>query len=191
MKALYPGSFDPLTLGHLDLIERGSSLVEELIVAVLQNPGKSPAFSLDERLHQIRLSTSHLNNVRVISFDGLTVECARSNGTRLILRGLRAMSDFEYELQIAHTNRSLDPDFETVFLSTSAHYSFLSSSVVKEVARFGGSVVHMVPPVVAEDLMGSLIRLSTNRSDERDPVLRNRPARPARGDRAGGKSHPL
>ena len=153
MKALYPGSFDPLTLGHLDLIERGSSLVEELIVAVLQNPGKSPAFTLDERLHQIRLSTSHLINVSVTSFDGLTVECARSNGSRLILRGLRAMSDFEYELQIAHTNRSLDPDFETVFLSTSAHYSFLSSSVVKEVARFGGSVDHMVPPVVAEDLM--------------------------------------
>tara|TARA_B100000925_G_C21912129_1_gene432008 strand:+ start:104 stop:601 length:498 start_codon:yes stop_codon:yes gene_type:complete len=153
MKALYPGSFDPLTLGHLDLIERGASLVEELVVAVLQNPGKSPAFSLEQRLHQIRSSTGHLANVNVISFDGLTVECARSHGTRLILRGLRAMSDFEYELQIAHTNRSLDPDFETIFLSTSAHYSFLSSSVVKEVARFGGSVDHMVPPVVAEDLM--------------------------------------
>ena len=153
MKALYPGSFDPLTLGHLDLIERGSSLVEELVVAVLQNPGKSPAFPLERRLHQIRVSTAHLTNVSVTSFDGLTVECARSHGTRLILRGLRAMSDFEYELQIAHTNRSLDPDFETVFLSTSAHYSFLSSSVVKEVARFGGSVEHMVPSVVAEDLL--------------------------------------
>ena len=152
MKALYPGSFDPLTLGHLDLIERGASLVDELVVAVLQNPGKSPTFPLDQRLHQIRVSTAHLGHVTVTSFDGLTVECARRHRARLILRGLRAMSDFEYELQIAHTNRSLDPEFETIFLSTAAHYSFLSSSVVKEVARFGGSVDHMVPPVVAEDL---------------------------------------
>lgn len=152
MKALYPGSFDPLTLGHLDLIERGASLVDELVVAVLQNPGKSPAFSLEQRLRQITASTEHLGNVSVISFDGLTVACAKEQGTRLILRGLRAMSDFEYELQIAHTNRSLDPDFETIFLTTSAHYSFLSSSVVKEVARFGGAVDHMVPQVVAEDL---------------------------------------
>jgi len=152
MKALYPGSFDPLTLGHLDLIERGASLVDELVVAVLKNPGKSPAFSLNQRLAQINAATNHLSNVSVISFDGLTVACARAQGTRLILRGLRAMSDFEYELQIAHTNRSLDPDFETVFLTTSAHYSFLSSSVVKEVARFGGAVDHMVPREVAEDL---------------------------------------
>ena len=152
MKALYPGSFDPLTLGHLDLIERGASLVDELVVAVLQNPGKSPTFPLDQRLHQITASTQHLSNVTMISFDGLTVTCAKEQGTRLILRGLRAMSDFEYELQIAHTNRSLDSDFETVFLTTSAHYSFLSSSVVKEVARFGGAVEHMVPKVVAEDL---------------------------------------
>ena len=153
MKALYPGSFDPLTLGHLDLIERGASLVDELVVAVLQNPGKSPTFPLDQRLHQITAATQHLGNVSVISFDGLTVACAKEQGTRLILRGLRAMSDFEYELQIAHTNRSLDETLETVFLATSARHSFLSSSVVKEVARFGGPVDHMVPEVVAKDLV--------------------------------------
>jgi len=149
MRALYPGSFDPLTLGHLDLIERGCNLFGEVVVAVLQNPGKTPAFPLERRLDQIRIATRHLNGVEVISFDGLTVQCARDQKVNLILRGLRAMSDFEYELQIAHTNRSLCADFETVFL---AHHSFLSSSVVKEVARFGGPVGHMVPEVVADDL---------------------------------------
>ena len=152
MRALYPGSFDPLTLGHLDLIERGCSLFGEVVIAVLQNPGKSPTFSLDQRLEQITQATSHLQGVKVTSFHGLTVNCAREHHAQLILRGLRAMSDFEYELQIAHTNRSLDSEFETIFLSTAAHYSFLSSSVVKEVARFGGRVEHMVPSVVAEDL---------------------------------------
>ena len=152
MRALYPGSFDPLTLGHLDLIERGCQLFGEVVVAVLQNPGKTPAFPLEQRLEQIRTATAHLQGVEVISFDGLTVQCAREQQANLILRGLRAMSDFEYELQIAHTNRSLSQEFETVFLATSAHHSFLSSSVVKEVARFGGPVGHMVPEVVARDL---------------------------------------
>lgn len=152
MRALYPGSFDPLTLGHLDLIERGCQLFGEVVVAVLQNPGKTPAFPLEQRLEQIRTATAHLKGVEVISFDGLTVQCARQQQANLILRGLRAMSDFEYELQIAHTNRSLSQEFETVFLATSAHHSFLSSSVVKEVARFGGPVSHMVPEVVAQDL---------------------------------------
>lgn len=152
MRALYPGSFDPLTLGHLDLIERGCQLFGEVVVAVLQNPGKTPAFPLEQRLEQIRTATAHLEGVEVISFDGLTVQCAREQQANLILRGLRAMSDFEYELQIAHTNRSLSQEFETVFLATSAHHSFLSSSVVKEVARFGGPVSHMVPEVVAQDL---------------------------------------
>ena len=152
MRALYPGSFDPLTLGHLDLIKRGCGLFGEVVVAVLQNPGKTPAFSLEQRLRQIRAATDHLTGVEVISFGGLTVQCARDQGVTLILRGLRAMSDFEYELQIAHTNRSLSAEFETVSLASSAHHSFLSSSVVKEVARFGGPVGHMVPGVVADDL---------------------------------------
>ena len=152
MRALYPGSFDPLTLGHLDRIERGSRLFEGVVVAVLQNPGKRPAFSLEQRLEQIRSATAHLPGVEVGSFDGLTVEYARQCGAQVILRGLRALSDFEFELQIAHTNKSLDPRVETLFLATAVHHSFLSSSVVKEVARFGGDVAHMVPPGVAVDL---------------------------------------
>jgi pantetheine-phosphate adenylyltransferase len=157
MRALYPGSFDPLTLGHLDLIERRARLFDGVIVAVLQNPGKSPAFSLDQRLQQIRQATAHLAGpqgatIEVGSFDGLSVDYARQCGAEVILRGLRAMSDFEFELQIAHTNKSLAPHVETLFLATAVHHSFLSSSVVKEVARFGGDVRHMVPTGVADDL---------------------------------------
>ena len=157
MRALYPGSFDPLTLGHLDLIERSVRLFDGVIVAVLQNPGKSPAFSLDQRLQQIRQATAHLAGpqgaaIEVGSFDGLSVDYARQCGAEVILRGLRAMSDFEFELQIAHTNKSLAPQVETLFLTTAVHHSFLSSSVVKEVARFGGDVRHMVPTGVADDL---------------------------------------
>ena len=152
MRALYPGSFDPLTNGHMDLIERAVSLFGEVVVAVLSNPSKQPAFSVEERIEQIRTATCHLSGVEVISFDGLTVNCAVTHRADLILRGLRAMSDFEYELQIAHTNRSLTDDLETVFMATTARHSFLSSSVVKEVARFGGSIDHMVPPEVAKDL---------------------------------------
>ncbi len=152
MQALYPGSFDPLTLGHLDVIERGSALFDQLVVAVLRNPSKNPCFSVEQRLEQIRASTHHLQNVHVAAFDGLTVDFAQQCGTGVILRGLRALSDFEYELQIAHTNKSLAPQLETLFLATATAHSFLSSSVVKEVARFGGSVGHMVPTGVAEDL---------------------------------------
>jgi len=158
MRALYPGSFDPLTLGHLDLIERASGLFEAVVVAVLQNPSKTPAFSLEQRLTQIRSATGRLTNVEVGSFDGLTVQYARSCGAQVILRGLRALSDFEFELQIAHTNKSLAPDIETVFLATATQHSFLSSSVVKEVARFGGDVRHMVPTGVADDLSRLLNR---------------------------------
>ncbi|MEB3185096.1 MAG: pantetheine-phosphate adenylyltransferase [Cyanobacteriota bacterium] len=152
MRALYPGSFDPLTLGHLDLIERSTRLFDGLVVAVLQNPNKSAAFSLEQRLEQIRRATAHLEAVEVGSFDGLTVDYAQTCGAAVILRGLRALSDFEFELQIAHTNQSLAPQVETLFLATAVHHSFLSSSVVKEVARFGGDVRHMVPPGVADDL---------------------------------------
>ncbi|MBM5808178.1 MAG: pantetheine-phosphate adenylyltransferase [Cyanobacteria bacterium M_surface_10_m2_179] len=152
MQALYPGSFDPLTLGHLDVIERGSNLFNQLVVAVLRNPSKNPCFSVEERLEQIRRATSHLPNVQVAAFDGLTADFAQACGAGVILRGLRALSDFEYELQIAHTNKSLAPQLETLFLATATTHSFLSSSVVKEVARFGGNVGHMVPTGVAEDL---------------------------------------
>jgi len=152
MRALYPGSFDPLTNGHMDLIERAVALFGQVTVAVLSNPNKKPAFSVDQRIGQIQSATRHLNGIDVVSFDGLTVHCAVTHQADLILRGLRAMSDFEYELQIAHTNRSLAEELETVFLATSTRHSFLSSSVVKEVARFGGPVDHMVPKEVAKDL---------------------------------------
>ena len=119
---------------------------------MLQNPAKQPCFPLEKRLEQIRAATAHLEGVEVSSFDGLTVDVARRCGAAVILRGLRALSDFEFELQIAHTNKSLSPQMETLFLATAVHHSFLSSSVVKEVARFGGDVSHMVPSGVAADL---------------------------------------
>ncbi|MCX7596696.1 MAG: pantetheine-phosphate adenylyltransferase [Fischerella sp.] len=152
MIAIYPGSFDPITLGHLDLIERGSRLFGQVIVAVLRNPNKTPLFSVQQRLEQIRQSVKHLSNVEVDAFDGLTVNYAQMRGASVLLRGLRAISDFEIELQMAHINKTLSVDIETVFLATSNEYSFLSSSVVKEIAKFGGSVDHLVPPHVALEI---------------------------------------
>jgi len=152
LRALYPGSFDPVTLGHLDLIERASGLFDEVLVAVLRNPNKQPLFSLEQRLEQLRQATGHLPMVEVTSFEGLTVHFALQRQARVILRGLRALSDFEFELQLAHTNSTLSDQVDTLFLATAVRHSFLSSSVVKEVARFGGNVDHMVPPVVAHDL---------------------------------------
>ncbi|APB33834.1 phosphopantetheine adenylyltransferase [Gloeomargarita lithophora Alchichica-D10] len=149
--AVYPGSFDPITLGHLDIIERGSRLFAQVIVAVLANPSKVPLFPVAQRVQQIQGATAHLANVRVDSFDGLTVAYAQRCQAQIILRGLRVLSDFEYELQMAHTNRSLSPQIETLFLTTTTEYSFLSSSLVKEIARFGGNVDHLVPPsLIAE-----------------------------------------
>jgi pantetheine-phosphate adenylyltransferase len=152
MIAIYPGSFDPITLGHLDIIQRGSRLFDQVVVAVLRNPNKSPLFTVQQRLEQIRVCTSHLPNVEVDGFDGLTVNYAQMRGASALLRGLRAISDFEVELQMAHTNKTLSTQIETVFLATSNEYSFLSSSVVKEIARFGGSVDHLVPPHIALDI---------------------------------------
>jgi pantetheine-phosphate adenylyltransferase len=150
--AIYPGSFDPVTLGHLDLIQRGAKLFERIIVAVLRNPNKTPLFTVEQRLEQIRYSTKHLPNVEVDSFDGLTVNYAHIRRAQVLLRGLRAISDFEIELSMAHTNKTLSTEIETVFLATSNEYSFLSSSVVKEIARFGGAINHLVPPHVALDI---------------------------------------
>jgi len=150
--AIYPGSFDPITKGHLDIIERGCRLFERVIVAVLRNPNKTPLFTVEERLDQIRLSTPHIPNLEVDSFDGLTVNYAQMRQAQVVLRGLRVLSDFEVELQMAHTNKTLSTQIETVFLATSNEYSFLSSSVVKEIARFGGSVDHLVPQHVARDI---------------------------------------
>ena len=152
MKILYPGTFDPLTNGHLDLIQRAEKLFGNVVVAVLENTTKNPTFDLSRRIIQINKSLSHLPNINVISYDGLTVDCAKDVKANLILRGLRAMSDFEYELQIAHTNKSLNSQIETIFLSTNTNFSFLSSSLVKEVAKFGGEINHMVPEAVEIDL---------------------------------------
>ena len=152
MNVLYPGSFDPLTFGHLDLINTASEMFEEVIVAVLENPCKESTFSIERRKEQIIQATKSIKEVKVVTYKGLTVDCARKYGVKMILRGLRAMSDFEYELQIAHTNRSLDKSIQTIFLATEAHHSFLSSSVVKEVAMFGGNIDHMVPEMIAIDL---------------------------------------
>ncbi|MBE9006304.1 pantetheine-phosphate adenylyltransferase [Fortiea sp. LEGE XX443] len=152
MIAIYPGSFDPITLGHLDIIQRGSRLFDQVVVAVLRNPHKAPLFTVQQRLVQIRIATQHLSNVEADSFDGLTVNYAQQRQAQVLLRGLRAISDFEVELQMAHTNKTLSTQIETVFLATSNEYSFLSSSVVKEIARFGGSVDHLVPPHIALDI---------------------------------------
>ncbi|MEN9252905.1 MAG: pantetheine-phosphate adenylyltransferase [Thermostichales cyanobacterium BF4_bins_65] len=150
--ALYPGSFDPITYGHLDVIARAAQLFERVIVAVLKNPQKNPLFSPEQRIRQIQLATAELENVEVGSFVGLTVDYARHRQAQVLIRGLRVLSDFEGELQMAHTNKRLGPELETLFLATSSEYSFLSSSLVKEVARFGGDVSQMVPPHVAADL---------------------------------------
>lgn len=152
MIAIYPGSFDPITLGHIDIIQRGSKLFERVVVAVLRNPNKTPLFTVQQRLEQIRQSVQHLPNVEVDAFDGLTVNYAQMRRAGVLLRGLRAVSDFETELQMAHTNKTLSTQIETVFLATSNEYSFLSSSVVKEIARFGGSIDHLVPPHVALEI---------------------------------------
>jgi pantetheine-phosphate adenylyltransferase len=148
--AIYPGSFDPVTNGHLDLIERASRLFDRLIVALLTNPEKDPLFSLDERVEMLREVVAHLPNVEVETFDGLLVDYARRRGARVLLRGIRAVSDYEYELQMALMNRTLAPDIETVFMLPAEAYSYLSSRLVREVARLGGSVKGLVPAVVEE-----------------------------------------
>ncbi|TYP59985.1 pantetheine-phosphate adenylyltransferase [Thermosediminibacter litoriperuensis] len=150
--AIYPGSFDPVTNGHLDIIERSSRLFDRLIVAVLRNPSKKPLFTVEERIEMIKGSVSHIKNVEVDHFSGLLVDFARLKKARIIIKGLRAVSDFEYELQMALMNKKLDREIETIFIMTSTKYSYLSSSVVKEVASLGGCVKDLVPPMVAEKL---------------------------------------
>lgn len=151
-KAICPGTFDPVTNGHLDLVRRGLRIFDEVIVAVALNPKKEPFFSLEERLRLIRESVQGYGNVGVEAFSGLLVEYAKSSGCVAIIRGLRAISDFEYELQMALMNRRLDMRIETVFMMPSEEYSFLTSTIVKEVASLGGSVRHLVPGVVEEAL---------------------------------------
>lgn len=148
--AIYPGSFDPVTNGHLDLIERASRLFDRLIVALLLNPEKDPLFTVEERVEMLREVVRPLPNVEVATFEGLLVDYARRRGARVLLRGIRAVSDYEYELQMALMNRQLQPEIETVFMLPAEAYSYLSSRLVKEVARLGGSIKELVPPPIAE-----------------------------------------
>ena len=150
--AIYPGSFDPITNGHLDLIERGSRLADQLIVAILKNDGKNGLFSLAERTEMLREVVGRFPNVEVASFDGLLVDFAAQAGAHIILRGIRAISDYEYELQMALMNRRLRPDVETVFLMASEAHSFISSRLVKEVVSLGGNIAGLVPPPVEQRL---------------------------------------
>lgn len=154
--AIYPGSFDPVTYGHLDIIERSSKLFDRLVVGVLLNVQKVPMFTLEERVEMIKKETAHLPNVEVKGFSGLTVDFARENGAGFMVRGLRAVTDFEYELQLSHTNRELAPDVDTVFLTTGLNYGYISSSVTKEIAYFGGDITKFVPPSVEERIKEKL-----------------------------------
>jgi pantetheine-phosphate adenylyltransferase len=152
IKAIYPGSFDPPTNGHLDLIERGSKIFDELVVAILRNPEKDPLFSVADRRKMLEAMTSGFDNVSVDTFDGLTVDYALRVEARAILRGIRAISDYEYELQMALMNRKLQPGLETVFMMPAEKYSYLSSRLVREVAQLGGSIECLVPDLVEQKL---------------------------------------
>ena len=151
--AVYPGSFDPVTLGHMDIIERSSKLFDKLIVGVLVNSSKVPLFSAEERVNMIKGVVSEYANVEVRSFDGLLVEFARLCKATAVVRGLRAVTDFEYELQMSQTNHIIAPDIDTIFLTTNLNYAYLSSSVVKEVARYGGDISKFVAPEVRRQVM--------------------------------------
>lgn len=150
LKGIYPGSFDPVTYGHLDVIERSSKLVDKLIVGVLNNKAKSPLFSAEERVRMLNEVTKDMPNVTVVPFEGLLVDFAHKMDAGLVIRGLRAITDFEYELQMAQTNHKMEPDVETIFLTTRLDYSYLSSTTVKEVAAFGGDISQFVPGIVAD-----------------------------------------
>lgn len=144
-RAIYPGSFDPVTFGHIDMIERSAQIVDELVVAVLINSAKNPLFSVQERVSMLEEITGHIPNIRITSFNGLLIDYAREADASIIVRGLRAVTDFEYELQIAQTNRIVNSRIDTVFLTTSLEYAYLSSTIVKEVASYGGDISHFVP----------------------------------------------
>ena len=152
--AVYPGSFDPVTLGHLDIIERSSKIVDKLVVGVLQHSAKNPLFSVEERVTMLKEVTAHLSNVQVVSFDGLLVDFARQSHAAVVVRGLRAITDFEYELQMSQTNRIMCPGLDTIFLTTDLKYAYLSSSIVREVAQYGGDISSFVPATIAERVLG-------------------------------------
>lgn len=160
-KAIYPGSFDPVTLGHLDIITRASEVADELIVAVLNNSSKSPLFSVDERVKMLEEVTKHIPNVKIRSYNKLLVDYADEIGATIIVRGLRAITDFEYELQMAQTNRIMNSKIDTIFFTTNIVYSYLSSSTVKEIARYGGDISNFVEPYVEEKVREKMKELSS------------------------------
>ena len=151
-----PGSFDPVTNGHIDIFERGSQLVDKLIVAVFENPSKKPLFSMAEREEMLRETTKHIPNIEVVSFHGLLNQYAIEHGATIIIRGLRALSDFEYEFQMALTNKKLNPQVETLFLTTATKNMYLSSSMVKQIASMGGDISSFVPDVIRADIMNRI-----------------------------------
>jgi len=148
--AVYPGSFDPVTLGHMDIIERTARMMDHVVIGVLKNSSKTPLFSVEERVNMLMDVTAHLSNVEVQSFDGLLVDFVHQNHAQVIVRGLRAITDFEYELQMAQTNRVIAPDIDTIFLTTNLKYSYLSSSIVKEIATYQGDIDEFLHPDVAK-----------------------------------------
>ena len=152
VRAIYPGSFDPVTKGHLDIIKRAASFSDELIVGILQNKTKTPLFSVEERVTMLQEVTKNIKNIKIVPFEGLLVDFAQQMDATVIVRGLRAITDFEYELQMSQTNRKLDSRIETIFLTTSLEYSYLSSTTVKEVASFGGDISQFVPEYVAKKI---------------------------------------
>ena len=162
--AVYPGSFDPVTYGHLDIIRRAAKMFDCLIIAVLNNSAKSPLFTADERVRMIREITADIPNVRIEKFDGLTIEICHKMGAQFMVRGLRAVTDFEYELQIAQTNRVIAPDIDTVFLTTNLKYSYLSSSIVKEIASYDGDIHSFIDPLVEKEIRRK-IRERQNRNE--------------------------
>jgi pantetheine-phosphate adenylyltransferase len=153
--ALYPGTFDPITNGHFDIIERGIKLFDEVIVAVADSREKKPMFSLEERIEMTKLAVQDLERVRVVGFDNLTVELANSLGAAVLIRGLRAVSDFEFELQLGYLNHSLDPEIETVYLMPRLKHAFISSSIVRNLLKFNGKTVHLLPPSV-QNVIGEM-----------------------------------
>ena len=151
-RAIYPGSFDPVTFGHLDIIRRASKIVDELVVGVLNNNSKTPLFSVENRVKMLEEVVRDIPNVKVMSFEGLLVDFAKKIDAQIIVRGLRAVTDFEYELQMSQTNHKLNPDVETIFLTTSIEYSYLSSTTVKEIASYGGDITQFVPEAIVGKL---------------------------------------